>query len=133
MIKKISLILFLSVFFICCDVASITTTNCPAIIGVSATAVVGPTEADIDESILLEVSYKTKKNCGVFNAFFDNSFPSTLIDVVTVNVLYDACACDEMETVEKTNYTFNKSEAGVYVVRFKKTNDTFVEHTVTVE
>jgi hypothetical protein len=133
MIKKISLIAFLSVFFISCDIGSTTTTNCPAIIGVAATAVVGPTEAAIDESILLEVSYKTKKNCGAFSAFFDNSFPSPLIDVVTVNVFYDACACDEIETVEKSNYTFKKSAAGVYVVRFKKTNDTFVEHTVTVE
>lgn len=133
MFKKISLIAFAAVLFVSCDITEKNSSSCPVIIGIATTAVTGPTETTVDVPITLEVSYKTKKNCGSFSSFFKNPSSDPLVDIITVNCSYDACACDQVESIEKENYTFKKSTAGVYVVKFKKTNETFIEHTVTVQ
>ena len=133
MFKKISLIAFTAVLFASCDIGSTGSSSCPAVVGVPALAVTGPTEAVVDVPILLEVSYKTKKNCGDFYSFYKNEDLQPMVDIVTVNTTYDACSCDEVESTQKSNYTFKKSIPGTYLIKFKKTNETFVEHTVTVE
>lgn len=133
MFKKISLVALIAVVFASCDITERNTNSCPVIIGVSTTAVTGPIDAGIDQTINLEVSYKGKVNCGGFSSFFKNPSVDPLVDIITVNTTYDACACDEVETVEKQNYAFKKSTAGVYIVKFKKTNSEFIEHTVTVQ
>lgn len=133
MFKKISLIAFVAVLFASCDISERNSSSCPIIIGVSTTEVTGPEETTVGVPITLEVSYKTKKNCGSFSSFFENPSTDPLVDIITTNTYYDQCNCDEIESVDKQNYTFKKSEAGVYTVKFRKTNETYVEHIVTVQ
>ena len=133
MFKKISLIAFVAVLFASCDIGSENSASCFTIVGVSTVSVTGPTETTINTPILLEVTYKGKKNCGGFESFFKNVSLNPSVDIITVNTSYDPCACDEKITNEKANYTFKKAEPGEYLVKFKATNDTFIEHNVTVQ
>lgn len=133
MFKKISIIAFAAILFSSCEVNESLSSTCPTIIAVATTTITGPVQTAIDVPINLEISYKTKKNCGGFKLFFDNPSDDPLVDIITVNTTYDACNCDEVQSVEKVNYSFKKSEAGVYVVKFRETNTTFIEHTVTVQ
>ena len=133
MIKKISIIAFLAILSLSCDINEKRANSCPVIIGVSTTKVSGPIATAIDEAIVLEVSYKTKKNCGGFSSFFKNPSTDPLVDIITTNTFYDACSCDEVVSVQKEPYTFKKSTPGIYIVKFKNTNETFIEHTVTVQ
>lgn len=132
MFKKISLVAFLAILFSSCDVSE-NIVSCPTIVGVATTAISGPTETAINVPIDLEISYKAKKDCGGFKLFFDNPSENPLVDIITVNTTYDECNCDEVQSVEKVNYSFKKSTAGVYVVKFRATNTTYIEHTVTVQ
>jgi len=131
MLKKSIFLCFLALSIAGCDISSDEMNNCPTIIGVSTVAVAGPTTAAVDETINLNVSYKTKKNCGGFQTFFKEVIG--LEKIVTVNVIYDYCDCDEVVTTEVQPYAFKESTAGVYVLKFKETNTTFITHTVTVE
>jgi hypothetical protein len=133
MFKKI-IFLFLSVLAVAsCDVASTRDITCPELIAVETTAISGSTSTAVNVSIDLEISYKAKKNCGGFELFFVNPSQDLLVDILTINTSYDGCKCDEIETVEKVNYPFTKSLPGVYLVKFRKTNTTYIEHTVTVQ
>lgn len=133
MFKKISLIAFVTLLLASCDIGREEYSSCPVVIGVRATSVTGPSETAVDIPIILEVSYKTKKNCGDFVSFYSSASSGPLSDIITVNVNYDACSCDEVESTEKENYTFKKSTPGVYSVKFRQTNETFIVHTVTVQ
>ena len=133
MFKKISLIAFVAVLFASCDISDTNSSSCPIIIGVATTEVTGPVETAVNAPIILEVSYKTKKNCGSFSSFFKNESVDPMVDIITTNTYYDQCNCDEVESVQTENYTFKKSEPGTYVVKFKKTNESFVEYAVTVQ
>ena len=133
MFKKISLIAFVTLLLASCDISREESSSCPVVIGVRATSVTGPSETAVDVPIILEVSYKTKKNCGDFASFYSSASSGPLSDIITVNVNYDACSCDEVESTEKENYTFKKSLPGIYQVKFKETNETFIVHTVTVQ
>ncbi len=133
MFKKISFIICASLLFSSCEVENKVSNNCPIIIGVSATSVTGPTETTVDVPINLEVSYVTKPNCGSFTSFFKNQSTDAFIDIITVNSNYDACSCDQLESVLKQDYIFRKTLPGVYTVKFRETNDTFIEHIVTVQ
>lgn len=133
MFKKISLGLILVLLFNSCDLGGDGSNNCPLTIGVATSAVTGPIETPADVAINLEVSYKTKKTCGLFVSFFKELNPSPLIEIITVNTSYDACSCDEVVSTEKQIYIFKKSVPGIYILKFRDTNTTFIEHTVTVQ
>jgi hypothetical protein len=133
MFKKISLGVFLALFISSCDPAGSGGNNCPQTIGVSTSAVTGPIEAAVDVAINLEVSYITKKNCGAFVSFFKDLSPSPLTEIITVNASYDVCSCDEVVSTEKQIYVFKKSIPGIYILKFRETNTTFIEHTITVQ
>jgi hypothetical protein len=133
MLKKITLLVLSLGLFTACEISERNSNSCPVIIGVPTTAVTGPTETTVNTTITLEVSYKTKKNCGGFSSFYKNPSSNPLVEIITVNTYYDACACDQVESIDKRDFSFKKSTPGVYVVKFKKTNEEFIEHTVTVE
>lgn len=133
MLKKISTLAILALIMISCDISESSTVNCPEIIGVGTTAVTGPSETTVNTEIDLEVSYKARKNCGGFSSFYKNTSSDPLVDIITVNNTYNPCSCDQVESIQTANYTFKKSTAGIYIVKFKKTNEIFVEHTVIVQ
>ena len=131
MFKKSLLLCFVALSAASCDISNDQPSNCPAVIGVSTVAVSGPTTATVDQTINLNVSYKTKKNCGDFHSFYKEV--NGLEKTITVNTIYDACDCDEVVTTEIAPYAFKEAAAGVYVLKFKETNTTFITHTITVE
>ncbi|WP_396177017.1 hypothetical protein [Flavobacterium sp.] len=133
MFKKISIVALATVLFASCDPSSNTTSNCPVIIGVPTTLVTGPTTTAVNVPINLEVSYKAKANCGDFTTFFKEFTSDPLIELITVNNSYDSCSCDEVETVQKRIYIFQKTVPGVYILKFKDSNTTTIDHTVTVQ
>jgi hypothetical protein len=132
MFKKISLVALVAILVSSCELSE-NVINCPTTVGVVTTAISGPTEAAIDVPVDLEISFETKKNCGGFQLFYINPSDNVLVDIITVNTIYDECNCDEVLSVEKVNYAFKKSTAGVYVVKFRASNTTFIEHTITVQ
>lgn len=133
MIKKMLWCAFIAISVASCGLNDGGGNNCPSIIGVSTTAVTGPVETQVNVPVVLEVSYTSKANCGGFVSFFQPPSVTPLVDIITVNAEYDSCSCDEVESTQKVNYTFKKSLAGTYLLKFKKTNDTFVEHSVVVQ
>lgn len=133
MFKKISYTLLIATLFLSCELEE-DSSSCPTIIGVPATLVTGPTETTVNEPITLEVSYKAKGDCGDFSSFFKNPSSDPLVDILTVNTTFDACSCKQEEaTTLKENYTFKKALPGVYTVKFKNTNETTIDYTVTVQ
>ncbi len=134
MFKKISYTLLIATLFLSCEVDEKFSSNCPSTIGVPTTLVTGPTETTVDVPITLEVSYKAKGDCGDFTSFFKNPSTDPFVDIITVNTTFDACSCkQEVATTLKENYTFKKALPGVYTIKFKDTNQTTIDHTVTVQ
>lgn len=131
MLKKTITLAFLALSIASCDLSSDSPGTCATIIGVATEAVEGPTTAAINETITLNVSYQTTSNCGGFQSFYKQG--TGLEKIITVNTVYDACNCDEEVSIEVEPYAFKESVAGVYVLKFKESNSTFVTHTVTVE
>ena len=133
MFKKILYTLLIATLFLSCELEE-DSSSCPTIIGVPATLVTGPTETTVNVPITLEVSYKAKGDCGDFSSFFKNPSSDPLVDIITVNTTFDACSCKQEEaTTLKENYTFKKALPGVYTVKFKNTNETTIDYTVTVQ
>lgn len=133
MYKRFGAAVVVAFLFLGCSLSEGNGGNCAVVIGVPTTAVTGPTETQVDTQIVLEVSYTAKANCGGFVSFFQPPGETPFVDVITVNTEYDACSCDQVESVQKVNYPFKRSTAGTYLLKFKKSNDTYVEHTVVVE
>ncbi|MDD3003504.1 hypothetical protein [Flavobacterium sp.] len=135
MFKKITLLGLSLVLFTACEIGHEASSTCPVVIGAPTAFVVGPNTTQVNVPVTLEVSYKTKKKCGEFVSFHTATNAGPLSNIITVNTTYDQCKCNEEdpETVEKENYTFKKSMPGLYVLKFKQTNETYVVHNVTVE
>ena len=125
-------ILFATILVSSCDVSSYSnTSNCPVLVGAPTASVSGPTEAAINEEITLNVTYKTKNNCEDFYNFNRESLANQRI--ITVNVMYDACAClDTTVTTEVEPFKFKESEAGLYNLKFKMGDNLYVVHNVAV-
>lgn len=129
LIKTAGGFLTIAVLFASCSYSS--ESNCPVLVSVPASAVTGPTEAAINEEISLNVSYRSKANCSDFSAFNKQNIVNQR--VITTNVIYDACNCSDSTVTTRTEvFKFKEATAGVYELKFKKENDGFVNHTVTV-
>ena len=129
-LKSILFILLAAVTFSSCDISGNDAHSCPQIIGIGTTAVTGPATAAVNETIVLNVAYQ-RSSCATFSDFYEvNEIDAKII---TVNVQVDPCACTSEETVnESKNYNFKRATAGTYVLKFKKTNTTFVTYTIVV-
>ncbi|MDR6967685.1 hypothetical protein J2X31_001697 [Flavobacterium arsenatis] len=133
LIKNLLGVLAVVVTFTSCSLSDDTQQNCSQVIGVSTVAVSGPTTATVNEEITLTVSYRVAEECGDFYAFNTQAISGTEKQI-TALVLYDVCNCDNTENTNVNEpYKFKASVAGTYTLKFFKTEDTFVTHTVTVE
>ena len=130
---RATVMLLALIVFVSCELSNDDSRNCSAIIGVPTTAVTGPIAASVNEEINLSVSYKIATACGDFYAF--NVVPTTTINekIITVYNTYDACNCDNVYTTESEPFKFKAAAEGVYTLKFRTTDTTFVTHVVTVE
>lgn len=91
--------------------------------------VTGPETTTVNEPIELQVSFKINNGCGEFYRFQEsNGFPKQIVAVVN----YVGCVCTEMVEEATEPYTFQASQAGEYVLKFAKPDNTFITKTITV-
>ena len=105
--------------------------NCLYTAGVGATAVNGPIVANINEEITINVTFSVANNCGSF-LLFNEVNGSNNEKVITVNAKFEGCSCNDIPVVKTSPYKFKAISAGVYTLKFRKTNTEFITHTVTV-
>lgn len=91
--------------------------------------VIGPETTTVDEPIVLQTTFKIANGCGAFSRFAEsNGFPKQIAAVVN----YAGCTCTEQVSIETKPYTFEASDAGEYVLKFIKPDQTFITKTITV-
>ena len=106
--------------------------NCNYPIGIGTTAVTGPTTASLNEEIELTVSFTLGNNCGKFHQFYE-TLDGNRDKIITVNALFEGCNCDNSPVAKTEKYKFKAVSEGVYNLKFRKANNEFLIHTITVE
>lgn len=131
-LKKTFLVLSI-IMIASCDVSSDdnTSNNCSKIVGVGTISVTGPDTATANEEITLEVDFAVNNSCGEFLKFVQSQQSGNEL-IVTVNAVYTGCSCIDLEEVKTAPFKFKALSAGVYKLKFRKTNTEFITHTVTV-
>jgi hypothetical protein len=129
-VSKITFLFFSLLMLSGCDVGSDEQKCHSDSIGVGVTAVTGPETAAVDETITLNVAFKVLNDCGSFQVF--NKAATEDATIITVNVQYDGCSCGATDLDRTAPYTFKASVPGVYVLKFRITNSTYITHTITV-
>lgn len=114
-----------------CDISSDDNERvCSYISGVGVSEVRGPNTANVNEEITLDVAFVVQNSCGGFQKFHQTQTGNDII--LTVNAIYEGCDCEDTPELIDTTYKFKALSAGVYNLKFKKTNTEFITHTVTV-
>jgi hypothetical protein len=104
--------------------------SCQSYTGTSTESVSGPTSTTINVPIQLDVVFVVFNTCGFFDQFFEETIDG--IKYITVNAVYDGCECEDVVLLKPVTYNFVAATAGTYVLRFKISNTTYVEHTIEV-
>ena len=131
LIKSAIATLLIAVLFASCDPGYSNESNCPVIVSVPTAAVTGPSAAAVNEEISFNVSYRSRANCSDFSTFHKQILVNQRI--ITPTVVYDACACTDSTVTTRTEvFKFKEAAAGVYELKFRKENDDYINHTVTV-
>lgn len=122
-------ILFLFLSFISC-LPDQSDNGCYEISGTPTIAVQGPTASTVGVPVNLDVTYTVINTCDTFYLFFEENTEG--VKEITVNVRYDGCNCEEEITDRIRQYEFVSLEPGTFVLRFKTTNTTYIEHIIEV-
>lgn len=131
---KTLLILVAIISFSSCDLGTDEQQTCLFYEGSAATAVSGPETAAVNQEITLNVSFTTRENCGSFYNFYEVADVNNVNSItITVNSRIDGCDCSK-STTKTAPYKFKALTAGVYVLKFKKSNDAndVITKTITV-
>ena len=83
----------------------------------------------INQPINLTLTYEVISECGNFKSFTEQVTGNTT--EIIVKARYVGCDCPQLLTNKTTTYTFNKSQVGTYVLKFRTFNN-FIEHTIEV-
>lgn len=135
LIFKTMLIALAFISFSSCDLGgddNFSTQNCTYLAGIATTAVTGPITANVNEEISLTVSFTLANNCGKFH-LFNEAIGANRDKIITVNAIFEGCNCDNVPVAKTETYKFKAVSEGVYNLKFKKANDEFLMHTITVE
>jgi hypothetical protein len=89
----------------------------------------GPNTTSVNQPINLDITYEVISECGNFKSFSEQVFGNNT--EIIIKARYEGCDCPQMLTNKITTYTFNKSQAGTYVLKFRTFNN-FIEHTIEV-
>lgn len=121
---------FVFIIFYSCSLENNTNSNCIYYEGTSTTAVEGPSETTRNVPIDLTVTFNVYNSCGQFYLFHEE--PITNGKIITVNAVYEGCDCTQALYQRTKNYTFSSSTTGSFLLRFKLTNATYIDKTITV-
>jgi hypothetical protein len=97
-----------------------------------AVSVEGPVTGRVNEVVPLSVSFGVSSGCGQFNQFVVESLAGTT-HTVQVRARYAGCICTQVAPILQATYPFQANQPGVYTVRFRKADNSFVTHTVTIQ
>jgi len=112
-----------------CSVDNSGDDTCIRDIYTGVSSITGPDNAIVDEPIELEASITTANTCGTFSGFAQSAgYPKEIVAVVT----YQGCHCDPVGETTTETYTFKEDEAGTYVLKFLKPDNTFLTKIITV-
>lgn len=89
----------------------------------------GSNTTTINQPIELTLTYEVISECGNFKSFTEQVTGNTT--EIIVKARYVGCDCPQLLTNKTTTYTFNKSQVGTYVLKFRTFNN-FIEHTIEV-
>lgn len=104
--------------------------SCQSFTGTPTESVSGPTNALVGETVSLDVNFVVYNDCGFFNQFYEEVIDGN--KYITVNAIYEGCQCEDIALIKSTVYSFSSSTIGTYVLRFKVTNTSYIEHTIEV-
>jgi len=133
--SKALLLLLTIVSISSCDLSSDDEQTCVYYEGAATTAVTGPDTAAVNEEISLNVSYLGRVDCGTFYQFYEASDVNDVNTItITVNTKIESCNCGTASTTKTVVYKFKALSAGVYKLKFKKSNEPndFILKTITV-
>ena len=133
LIKNVLGILFVLGTFTSCSLSDDSQQNCTEVLSVSTTSVSGATVGQVNEEITLTVSYRVAETCGEFYGFSKQDVSETEKNIAVL-FTYDLCNCNQTEnTIVTAPYKFKATQAGTYKLKFAKTDEVFVTHTIVVE
>lgn len=98
----------------------------------SVTSVEGPATGRVNEIVPLTVSFQVSSGCGQFRQFIVERVAGTT-HMVQVQARYAGCVCSQVAPTFPATYPFQVTHPGVYEVQFRKADNRFVTHTVTVQ
>jgi hypothetical protein len=103
--------------------------ECSSVANAPTLEVEGAVTTTINQPVELLVTYQVNTDCGNFRNFAEETFGNET--QIIVKALFTGCACEEELINKTTTYTFNKSQVGTYVLKFRTFNN-FIEHTIEV-
>ncbi len=95
------------------------------------TEVSGPTEADRNQEVSIEVKFLVENECGSFNKFIEVRDGNTTN--IEVEAKYIGTDCDEEPVIKTEVYKFKSLIPGTFDLKFKKDSTEFITHTVVVD
>lgn len=97
------------------------------------TSVSGPATGTVNTSVMLTIAYPYTNGCDYIGSFEESrSGTNVTIKALSKPVAKDA-VCTQDVGMRTIDYQFTSSAAGTFVLQFLKTNDTSVNHTITIQ
>lgn len=97
-----------------------------------AVSVTGPATGRVNDVVPLVVSFGVSSGCGQFNQFVVENVAGTT-HTVQVRARYAGCICTQVAPVLQATYPFQANQPGIYTIKFRQGDNSFVTHTVTVQ
>ena len=95
------------------------------------TKIEGAGSALANHEVILKVSFGCYNGCGQFGDFDEIKMGNTT--TIIVNAKYQGCFCTQDAPVRQTLFKFKESETGTYDLKFWKTENTYLTHTIIVQ
>ena len=106
-------------------------TSCLSSTKAPVTKIEGANSALVNQEIILTVSFGCYNGCGQFGNF-DEVFSGNST-TIAVNAKYEGCICTQDAPIRQTTYKFKKSQTGTFDLKFLKTENTYLTHTIIVQ
>lgn len=97
------------------------------------TSVAGPTTGTIDTDVILTVTYPYRNGCDFIERFEERRTGNTVTIKAISKPVGKDIACTQDAGSRTIEYKFKTASAGAYELRFRKTNNTTVNHAITIQ
>ena len=94
------------------------------------TGVTGPTNAQVNQLVYLNVAFQVYNGCGQFDKFATTENGNTLM--IDVEAKYDGCLCTADLPTRYIQFAFKAVLPGTYTLKFLQTNGVYLDHVIVV-